>query len=68
MSSICECRPGGKGRDRSWGRALGVFSREVMKLGSSVSGLGCRVNAEYAVEKSVIWRDAWKREVRSVIL
>lgn len=68
MSSICECRLGGNGSDRSCGRAFGVFSRDVMKLGSSVSGLGCRVNAEVAVEKSVVWRDAWKRDVRRVVL
>lgn len=39
-----------------------------MKLGSSVSGFGCRTSAVNAVEKSVVWRDAWKREVRSVVL
>lgn len=68
MSSICGCRTGGKGSDRSCGRAFGVFSKEVMRLGSRVSGCGCRVNADVAVEKSVVWREAWKREVRSVVL
>jgi len=39
-----------------------------MKLGRSVSGFGWRVRAEYALGKSVVWREAWKREVRSVVL
>ncbi len=68
MSSICECRFGGNGSDRSCGRAFGVVSRDVMRLGSRVAALGCRVNAENAVEKSVVWRDAWKRDVRRVVL
>ena len=38
-----------------------------MKLGSRVSGFGCRVSAEKAFEKSVVWREAWKREVRRVV-
>ena len=44
--SICEWRFGGKGSERSCARALGVVRRADMKLGSRISGFGCRVRAE----------------------
>ena len=61
-------RFGGKGREESCGSAFGVLRRADIKIGRRVEGAGCRVRAEKAVGKSVVWREAWKREVRRVVV
>lgn len=54
---------GGNGKERNW--AVSPFETMwVIREGTRVAGSGCRVRAEYALEKLLLLREAWKRETR----
>lgn len=62
-ASIAEWRVGGNGKESSW--AVSPFETMwVMRVGTREAGSGWRVRAEYAVEKLLLLREAWKRETR----